>query len=112
LSFAVLRAHSRDSSAHARYSSAVIIFISISPHRKQSRSEAQSVTNSNVVPVLHFSTWPPCRKRRRRLSGSSSKLTYASCWPLWSRTTKHSSNSSTDHGGGKVEAFTDEKREV
>jgi hypothetical protein len=36
--------------------------------------------------------------------GSSSKQTYASACPLWSRTTKQAGCSSTDQGGGRRRA--------
>jgi hypothetical protein len=103
LSFAAVRANSKDSSAQARYSAAVIIFISRSPCCKQllkrkrvchsalssSVCEAQSVTHPSVVPILHFSTRPLCRKsfKRRAL-----KLTVG-VETVW--------RDFEDHGGGK-----------
>jgi len=75
LSLSVFCAHSKDSSAHARYSAAVIIFISRLPRRISPNRYAWTVCHSalilrgpecdplQVVPNFALSTSPLCRKR-------------------------------------------------
>ena len=53
--------------------------------------EAQSVTHSSVVPVLHFSTWPLCRKRAVKRRALKKKTLHDWRYGV----------TSTDQGGGK-----------